>query len=606
MLSWSILVWAACFPIKVSTKGLSRDGSHRSHGTTTHKRSSQKYHKSEVPLNQTLVAAGAETSKPTSLEQIPSPPSAKDILFYSFFVSMEKSAGYALPFANKVCYMEKYGYRWLLDVVPPNKVPKRPGQSGSLHMAPTWYKPGGILKWLEKVDYLVYLDMDLVVKTPTVDFAARFVGTPLEAPKGGGTVVADLTVTDHNRALNNGAFVLRGSTWGKKFVARWVKISNTKFPFPFTDNGSFIETILSFVPGYAASNHACMKPGIKAPEYLQCAVKYLDAALGKFTGASDRVLVTEDGGVVRFVAPKNGFNSHEWNRLRPAQGWSKEACFQPGWFVLHTKKWTAEVPSGSERCAATSKAQLTTSPGEHLYGDWGSCTLGNGKADKACADRLPKKGKASAAAALSLPSLSSHANKTAALLQKASTAAAAAAKDLDSTFESATAAKNDVARHASGSELTERASSFSSAAAAAALTNISTGKRLEQESKGGVNGSGAQQPSNHTNTHKHRKIGLDKATGKKLHAEFLKKAGGKAGALKSKKNHRALPLPPPSTPPPPLTGDSLATTLEPLGVGIKASLVSGKVSAAAAAAAAAASVESSLCFCCPLASPPKP
>jgi len=64
------------------------------------------------------------------------------LLFYSFFVSMEKSAGYALPFANKLCYMAKHGYPWMLDVVPKNEVPMRPANQNSgsnvMKMAPTW------------------------------------------------------------------------------------------------------------------------------------------------------------------------------------------------------------------------------------------------------------------------------------------------------------------------------------------------------------------------------------------------------------------------------------------------------------------------------------
>jgi len=38
------------------------------------------------------------------------------------------------------------------------------------------YKPGAIAKWLPSLNYLVYLDMDLVVKDPSVDFVKRFVG----------------------------------------------------------------------------------------------------------------------------------------------------------------------------------------------------------------------------------------------------------------------------------------------------------------------------------------------------------------------------------------------------------------------------------------------
>lgn len=51
--------------------------------------------------------------------------------------------------------------------------------------------------------------------------------------------------------------------------------------------------------------------------------------MDEFDGETDRFLRTEDGGLIRFVAPKNGFNSHEYNNRRPKQLWAKAACFSP-------------------------------------------------------------------------------------------------------------------------------------------------------------------------------------------------------------------------------------------------------------------------------------
>jgi len=50
------------------------------------------------------------------------------------------------------------------------------------------------------------LTLYLIVKDAEVDFVAKFVNTHL--PSG---EAVDLTVTDQNKALNNGAFVLRNS-----------------------------------------------------------------------------------------------------------------------------------------------------------------------------------------------------------------------------------------------------------------------------------------------------------------------------------------------------------------------------------------------------------
>ena len=226
---------------------------------------------------------------------------------------------------------------------------------------------------------------------------AAAVSQPLPPGSPHAGVVPDLVVTDHNRILNNGLFVLRNSAWANKFVARWVKISNTKFPFPFTDNGSFIETLLSFLPAYADSNHKCMAPHSKAGPYLDCACKYIDAALGPFKsdGSEDRFLKTSDGGLVHFVAPQRGFNSHYWDKRRPGQGWAPGSAYPAkNGFILHTKEWEKEVPKGSDRCVEASRAPLTTDAGEHLYGPWGTCRADSGKqGSSACREHfLPKTG----------------------------------------------------------------------------------------------------------------------------------------------------------------------------------------------------------------------
>lgn len=99
--------------------------------------------------------------------------------------------------------------------------------------------------------------MDLVVKRTDVNFVDRY------------ATEADLTVTDHNRALNNGAFVLKNSAWGRKFIQRWISLTDSGYDFPFSDNGSFIESILSFLPAYKKN---CMIKNVKAGSYLDCAV----------------------------------------------------------------------------------------------------------------------------------------------------------------------------------------------------------------------------------------------------------------------------------------------------------------------------------------------
>ena len=71
--------------------------------------------------------------------------------------------------------------------------------------------------------------------------------------------------------------------------------------------------------------------------------RYIDKFAGPFTGKADRVMKFEDGGIIRFVLPKEGFNSHEYNKRRPAMHWDKEACFSPNGFIA--RKYTHSLDS---------------------------------------------------------------------------------------------------------------------------------------------------------------------------------------------------------------------------------------------------------------------
>jgi hypothetical protein len=46
-------------------------------------------------------------------------------------------------------------------------------ETGMLKKAPHFFKAIGIARLLRSVDYLIYLDLDLLVMNPTVDFVAR-------------------------------------------------------------------------------------------------------------------------------------------------------------------------------------------------------------------------------------------------------------------------------------------------------------------------------------------------------------------------------------------------------------------------------------------------
>ena len=73
-------------------------------------------------------------------------------------------------------------------------------------MAVQYYKPHLVKQYLELTDWLVFLDYDLIVKHPH-NWYEQYIGTN----------EYDLVVTDHKEDINNGAFTLRNSQWGRAF-----------------------------------------------------------------------------------------------------------------------------------------------------------------------------------------------------------------------------------------------------------------------------------------------------------------------------------------------------------------------------------------------------
>jgi hypothetical protein len=51
----------------------------------------------------------------------------------------------------------------------------------------------------------------------------------------------------------------------------------------------------------------------------------------------------------------------------------------------HTKDWKRDVPLWSTTCRTSQAHPLTFTPGEHLYGRWGRCSIGSNQ----CRDNLP-------------------------------------------------------------------------------------------------------------------------------------------------------------------------------------------------------------------------
>jgi hypothetical protein len=89
---------------------------------------------------------------------------------------------------------------------------------------------------------------------------------------------------------------------------------------------------------------------------MPCFYRYFDATAGPFgEGSRDRLITLPEGGIMRFVAPVDGFNSHEWFTRREkisASMWHRASCWYPGMFAVHTKD-VKLVNARDGACAAT-------------------------------------------------------------------------------------------------------------------------------------------------------------------------------------------------------------------------------------------------------------
>ena len=128
---------------------------------------------------------------------------------------------------------------------------------------------------------------------------------------------AQLVMTDHTAANNNGAFFLRNSRFIREtFMPFWIEATR-RHAYAFTDNGSMLEAILAaFVPGYV--RYSCPYDG----RILSCFVKTLKAAFGP---PSPSVFARGNQTGLALIYMQEGFNNHgcgESERRGPQDCWS--------------------------------------------------------------------------------------------------------------------------------------------------------------------------------------------------------------------------------------------------------------------------------------------
>lgn len=201
---------------------------------------------------------------------------------------------------------------------------------------PTYQKVRIVEEFLPLADWLYYSDMDVVVVKPEVSPYSMIQPDHY------------LILTDHNAALNNGAFFLKRSEESSEFVKLWKTITTgVRDPYrnrwPFTDNGAMVEAIIQWASlvrdGFARSSRCASRANnidASPQKFLLCEHDELDQVSGrKFDGRSDRSI---EGKVMLYRAMP-GFNNHYCSREYTTKyGWHHDACYQRGEsFAIHSK-----------------------------------------------------------------------------------------------------------------------------------------------------------------------------------------------------------------------------------------------------------------------------
>ena len=197
-------------------------------------------------------------------------------------------------------------------------------------------------------------------------------------------------MTDHKDDINNGAFMLRNSAWGKSFVNHWLFLCSNRNKYQFTDNGPFAETVLRFggndLPKYSNCSYGhdhCYKEMTaknngkgNGKHYVECLGKTKVKLMGTWNRTEHR-----DMGRIRFVSTAGGFNTHGWEAWKARGGKrTRETFFMDGMFVLHNKNFMKRVSPTSATCPEVTNAsadikQFVKKQGVYMISSHGICDM---------------------------------------------------------------------------------------------------------------------------------------------------------------------------------------------------------------------------------------
>eukprot|EP00039_Didymoeca_costata_P000559 m.46162 g.46162 ORF g.46162 m.46162 type:complete len:170 (+) comp10343_c0_seq3:101-610(+) len=114
---------------------------------------------------------------------------------------------------NKMCYFEEHRIPWIVITINSDLMnclcpcPKH-------KCMPQTCKHQLLLPLLRMTEYIVFIDIDIAVTKHEVNFWEKYIESDPHF---------DIGMVDHNKALNNGAFIVRNSKFGRTFALQWLQ-----------------------------------------------------------------------------------------------------------------------------------------------------------------------------------------------------------------------------------------------------------------------------------------------------------------------------------------------------------------------------------------------
>eukprot|EP00158_Paraphelidium_tribonemae_P004812 Partr_v1_DN26979_c1_g1_i1_m7201 len=281
----------------------------------------------------TLLSHLSEFSISRSRKSSKSPHGPRGILSSS---SVDFTSYWTNVLVNNICYSLQHDIPFFLDT---SDIELPTGMAGN------YRKIISLQRHVDKVDTLLWLDMDTIIMRPDIDI---FSAVEKREPN------ASFIMADHSIVLNNGVFFLRNSGWSRVFLEKWMGVSKLFPDILWSDNGSLYLTIVDYFSGFmGGKSHESGKEESWCPLVAECAgpsvlkeseLAYCSNRILKCLGSSYNNRITSSELSIlpqdtdEFRLNQWWFGYHAYGDSGSGEEWFKDDYYRCGDPIMHTKR----------------------------------------------------------------------------------------------------------------------------------------------------------------------------------------------------------------------------------------------------------------------------